>query len=184
MGLFGVLIIASPVGIRFFYGTGFQDSASLLPILLIAVMFVSIAYGAATTLQTTKARGPRAVAALNVAGLVVSLVRLGVDGIRPGHHRGGPGYLVGSTTTSIGLIVTVWRVEHQHWWDLTARLAGGVVLVVAASVATSGLTGISGAVIQLGTAAAFGGVWMLLTRRDVVALWSTLRGRGRSAATG
>jgi hypothetical protein len=43
--------------------------------------------------------------------------------------------------------------------------------------------GVAGAVAQLAAAAAFAVAWLLLNRRDVAALWATLRGRGTTPAS-
>ena len=78
---------------------------------------------------------------------------------------------------------TVWRVERHHWLDLTARLLGGTALALVLFLVTHRLEGLGGAAAQVGAALAFGLVWLALTRRDVLALWATLRGREAPSAT-
>ena len=88
------------------------------------------------------------------------------------------GYLVGSGAASLAILGTVWWVERHHWWGLAARLVGGTALVLALAVLTRDIQGPTGVAAQLGAAVVFALVWLALTRRDVRALWSTLRGRG------
>ena len=183
VGLFGVLVIVSPLAIAVVWGEEYVGAADVLPILLIAVMLTSIALGGATTLQSTRVRGPRAVAYVNLAGFVVSLLvwpflapSLGTTGVALG-------YLLGSGAASLATLGTVWWVERHHWWGLAARLVGGTALVVALALLTRELTGLAGVAAQLGAALAFGVVWLLLSRREVMALWGTVRGRGPASAS-
>lgn len=178
VGLFGVLVLVSPLAISVVWGAEFAAAADVLPVLLIAVMLTSIALGGATTLQSTRGRGPRAVALLNLAGLVLSVVAwpflapaLGTTGVALG-------YLVGSGAASLAILGTVWWVEKHAWEDLAAKLVGGIALVVLLALATRHVSGIVGIAAQLGAAAAFGMGWVAVNRRDVMALWATLRGRG------
>ena len=178
VGLFGVLVIVSPLAIAVVWGKEYVGAGEVLPLLLVAVMLTSIALGAATTLQSTRVRGPRAVAYVNVAGLVVSLAVWPV--LAPSHGPAGValGYLIGAGAASLGTLGTVWWVERHRWADLAAKLVGGTVLVVGLALLTRGITGLPGAVAQLAAAAVFAVVWLLLNRRDVLALWATVRGRG------
>ena len=183
VGLFGVLTIVSPLAIAVIWGEAYSGAAEVLPILLIAVMLASIALGGATTLQSTRARGPRAVAFVNLAGFAVSLLAwpflapsLGTTGVALG-------YLLGSGTASLATLGTVWWIERHHWWGLAARLLGGTALVVALALLTRDIPGLAGVAAQLGAALVFALVWLALTRRDVQALWSTLRGRGAPPAS-
>ncbi len=177
VGLFGVLVIVSPIAISVMWGPEFAAAADVLPVLLIAVMLTSIALGGATTLQSTRLRGPRAVAYINLTGFVLSVAAwpllvpaLGTTGVALG-------YLVGSGAASLGILAAVWRVERHHWWGLAAKLLGGTALVVALAVATRDLAGLGGAAVQVGAAVVFGLLWVALNRSDVLALWATLRGR-------
>ncbi len=183
VGLMGVLVILSPLVITVVWGEEYVGATTVLPVLLVAVMLTSIAQGAATTLQSTRVRGPRAVAYLNVGGFVASVAtwpflapRLGIDGVALG-------YLVGAGLASLAMMATVWRVERHRWLDLTARLVGGTALAVALFLVTHRLEGLGGVLAQVGAALAFGLVWLALTRRDVLALWATLRGREAPSAT-
>lgn len=183
VGLFGVLVILSPLAVTVVWGEEFVGAGDVLPLLLVAVMLTSIALGGTVTLQSTRARGPRAVAYLNLAGLVVSLAvwpflapRLGTTGVAVG-------YLIGAGAASLAILGTVWWVEKLRWWDLTAKLVGGTALVVALALLTRDTTGLAGAAAQLGAATAFGLAWLAVTRRDVRALWATVRGRGATPAS-
>ena len=178
VGLFGVLVIVSPLGIALVWGEEYRAAAGILPVLLLAVMLTSIALGPATTLQSTRARGPRAVAYLNLGGLVVSLAVWPVLAPRLGTTGVALGYLVGAGAASLGALATVWWVERHRWLDLAARLGGGIALVVVLAALARSVDGVGGAVAQVGAALLFGAVWLALNRREVAALWATVRGSG------
>jgi putative peptidoglycan lipid II flippase len=177
VGLFGVMVIGSPLGIALIYGGSFKESATLLPVLLIAVLFASIAMSAATTLQSTRARGPGAVAALNFAGLVVSLALWPFLANRYGMAGVAYGYLAGSLVASAGALGLVWWVERHVWWDLLLRLLGGLAVMVGLARLVSGLSGPWGALAQLAAALAFAGLWVLLNWRQFRSLLDTVLGR-------
>ena len=183
VGLFGVLVIVSPLAIAVVWGEEYSAAAAVLPILLVAVMLASIALGAATTLVSTRVRGPRAVALVNLSGLVVSLAVWPF--LAPSHGTVGValGYLIGSGLASLGMLATVWWVERHHWLDLAAKLVGGTAVVLVLAQLARQVDGIPGALAQLGAAAAFAVAWLLLNRHEVAALWATVRGRGTTPAS-
>ena len=177
-----MLVIVSPLAIAVVWGEEYRAAASVLPVLLIAVMLTSIALGAATTLQSTRARGPRAVALLNLGGLVISLAvwpflapRLGTTGVAMG-------YLAGAGAASLGALATVWWVERHRWVDLAAKLLGGIALVVVLAALARSVEGPAGAVAQVAAAVLFALVWLALSRREVAALWATVRRPGGEGA--
>ena len=183
VGLFGVLVIVSPLAIAVVWGAEYSEAATILPVLLVAVMLASIALGAATTLQSTRVRGPRAVAAVNLAGLLVSLAVWPVLAPRYGTVGVALGYLIGSGLASLGLLGTVWWVERHHWVDLAVKLVGGTAVVLALAQLARGVEGAAGAAAQLGAALVFAVAWLALNRHEVAALWATVRGRGTTPAS-
>ncbi len=182
-GLFGVLVIVSPLAIAVIWGPEFSAAATILPILLVAVMLTSIALGAATTLQSTRVRGPRAVAYVNLAGFVVSLAVWPFLAPRYGTVGVAVGYLIGSGLASLGLLATVWWVERHRWLGLAAKLVGGTAVVLGLAGLARRVDGPAGALAQLGAAAVFALAWLLLNRRDVAALWATVSGRSTTGAS-
>ncbi|QIM21461.1 lipopolysaccharide biosynthesis protein [Phycicoccus sp. HDW14] len=182
VGVIGVLVIVSPFGIAVVYGPSFARSASVLPVLLGAVMLTSVALGGSTALQSTRRRGPQVVAGINLGGLVLGVAAWFL--LAPSHGIEGVavGYLVGAGSASLGTLAAVWWIERQAWLDLAARFAAGVALVVGLALATRDLDGVTGALAQVGAAIVFGAVWTWLNRREVAALWSTLRGGGETPA--
>jgi putative peptidoglycan lipid II flippase len=183
VGLFGVLVIVSPLAIALVWGPEYSAAAQILPVLLVAVMLTSIALGAATTLQSTRVRGPRAVAYVNLAGLVTSLAVWPFLAPRYGTVGVAVGYLVGSGLASLSMLGTVWWVERHRWLDLAAKLVGGTAVVLLLARTARLVDGVAGALAQLGAAAAFALVWLLLNRHEVAALWATVRGRGTTTAS-
>ncbi len=177
VGLLGMLVILSPLGIAVVYGPDYRRSADVLPILLLAVMLTSVALGGATTLQSTRRRGPRVVAALNVAGLALGVGAWTVLAPRYGIVGVALGYLVGAGAASLGTMLAVWRVERHHWLDLAARAAAGIAVVVGLALATRSVPGAAGALAQSAAAAVFGLAWAGLNRAEVSSLWATLSRR-------
>ena len=183
VGVFGVLVIVSPLAIAVVWGKDYEAAAEILPVMLVAVMLTSIAIGAATTLQSTRVRGPRAVALVNLSGLVVSLAVWPFLAPRYGTVGVAVGYLIGSGVASLGLLATVWWVERHHWLGLAVKLVGGTAVVLALAELSRQVAGLPGALAQLCAAAAFAVAWLLLNRRDVEALWATVRGRSGTPAS-
>ena len=130
VGLFGVLVIVSPLAIAVVWGAEYAKAATVLPILLVAVMLASIALGAATTLVSTRVRGPRAVALVNVSGLVVSLAVWPF--LAPSHGTVGValGYLIGSGWPRSACSPPCGGSSGSHWLDLAAKLVGGTLVVL------------------------------------------------------
>jgi len=126
--------------------------------------------------------GHHAVAGINLGGLVLGVAAWFL--LAPSHGIEGVavGYLVGAGSASLGTLAAVWWIERQAWLDLAARFAAGVALVVGLALATRDLDGVTGALAQVGAAIVFGAVWTWLNRREVAALWSTLRGGGETPA--
>jgi putative peptidoglycan lipid II flippase len=183
VGLFGVLVIVSPLAIAVIYGARYSAAQEILPVMLVAVMLTSIALGAATTLQSTRVRGPRAVAYVNLAGFVVSLAVWPFLAPTYGTVGVAVGYLVGSGLASLGLLGTVWWVERHRWLDLAAKLVGGTVVVLVLAQLARRVDGLAGVAAQLAAAAAFAVGWLLLNRHEVRALLATVRGRGTTPAS-
>ena len=177
VGLFGVLVIVSPLAIAVIWGEEYSAAATILPVLLVAVMLTSIALGAATTLQSTRVRGPRAVAYINLVGLFVSLALWPFLAPAYGTVGVAVGYLAGAGIASLGLMGTVWWVERHRWLDLAAKLVGGTVVVLVLAELARRVSGPVGALTQLAAAAVFAAAWLVLNRHEVAALWRTVRGR-------
>lgn len=183
VGVIGVLVILSPLGIRVVYGASFARSETVLPVLLGAVMLTSVALGGATALQSTRRRGPQVVAAVNLGGLALGVATwfvlapsMGVDGVALG-------YLVGAGSASLATLGAVWWLEKQAWLDLAVRLAAGVAVVAAVALLTRDLAGPAGVLAQVGGALGFAALWGWLNRREVASLWATLRGAGGDPAS-
>jgi putative peptidoglycan lipid II flippase len=176
VGLFGTLVLASPLIIDVIWGEEYRAAGAVLPILLVAVMLTSIALGATTAMMVTRSWGPRLVAGLNVSGLVVSVAlwpwlsdRFGIVGVAVG-------YLLGAGTASVAAVVVVWRAEKQAWLGLAARLVGGTALFVGLAALVRVPEGGARLAAEIGAVLLFAGVWLALSRRDVLALWATVRG--------
>ena len=183
VGLFGVLVIVSPLAIAVVWGAEYVGGRRVLPVLLVAVMLTSIALGAATTLAVHPGARPPRRRAVNLAGLVVSLAVWPFLAPRYGTVGVALGYLIGSGLASLGMLATVWWVERHHWLDLAAKLVGGTAVVLVLAELARRVDGPAGALAQLGAAAAFAVAWLLLNRHEVAALWATVRGRGTTPAS-
>lgn len=174
--VFGTLIILSPILVRV-YGPAFSDSAGILPVLLIAVMLTSVALSAAVFLQSTKRRGPAAVAAINAAGLTISVFVWLILGPRFGVTGVALGYLCGAGSASLALFITVWLVERHQWWGLAGKFVLAIGLILGLLQFSSSYVGISGLALQFGSALGFCLVWIAMNRTEALAALALLRNR-------
>lgn len=180
--LFGSLVILSPSIMFLAYGTAYSSSAVLLRILLIAVMFSSVAVGPMATLTSTRARGQLAVALLNLAGLVTSLLTWPWLAARYGTTGVAYGYLAGSAVASLGAMGLTWWVERHVWWDLGVRFTAGLIAMVGLGLATSRATGLTGVGLQTVVAVGYVTLGALLSRAELRRLAGSLRGAGLGAS--
>ncbi|WP_406832499.1 oligosaccharide flippase family protein [Pedococcus sp. KACC 23699] len=177
MPVFGSLALAGPLVLNVLFGEKYMQAQSLLPVLLIAVMFTTLPVAAVNRLTSTGIGGARFVSAVAAGGLVLAVLlwlllspTLGVMGIALG-------YLIAMACTSAFPIGRAWRLDGQHWRDLWLKVGLGLVLLAAGlgyvHVVSPPLWA------DAGLALAFVAVWAGIAFKDILLLARLRRGRIR-----
>lgn len=162
---FGVVIILSRVVLDLFYGDRFAAAGTVLPIMLVAVLFGTVVVAGVNYLTSTSQQGMRISASTSVIGLLIGcaawavLVPLyGVTGVAVG-------YLVGSAFITMPPLVIVWWREGHHWTGLAVRFVVATAALVALS-AYEDRSDVSN-LAAVGLAAAFLVAWLAASATDV-----------------
>lgn len=167
VGVIGALVISSGWIVSLIWGARFGGASSLLPILLVAVLFNAISTAAVNALTSRSQRGMVVSAASSLSGLAVGVVIWMVVGPRYGTTGIAIGYLMGVLVISLVPVVIIWRRDHHSWGTLAVRVGLGVGLMVGALTALRAVNADSSAVAAVATCIAFGAAWSLLCRRDL-----------------
>ena len=186
--VFVSLALCSRLIVGVIWGHRYADAGRLLPILLFAVLPMTLAMASVNSLSTRSQRGMAATSVASVSGLAVGAA---VWGLVAGPWREvgvAVGYLAGTLVIAGIPIGLVWRRDGHRWGGLAAKLLVGLGMAVVLLVGrdTLGL----GPWWDPVCAAVFVSVWLLTVRRDLKVvmrlLTPLLRGRGGtgSAATG
>lgn len=175
---FGALAIGSRTLILVLFHKA-PDAATLLPVLLFAVLGTTLGVACVNAQMTSSMRGNALTSTASAAGMilgslswVVLVPRLGVVGVAWG-------YLVGTWTISLIPILATWRQFGHRWGLLAARLIVGVA--VAGGLARAALVHEWGVVAQLAAAVAFVVGWFALSLPDLRALRALAARRGAPA---
>ena len=177
VGIFGALIICSRFLVALVWGKDFTDAATVLPVLVLAVLATNLAVPSVNAITTTSPRGMRVTTFASLLGMATGVIIWLVVGDRLGIVGVALGYLVGTLVLVSIPVAIVWRRDGHHWATLFLKvfmalgLAGG--LVVVQLVADLPL------VTEPFAAAAFFTGWVLLNRHDL----PTLPRRPRRAQT-
>jgi O-antigen/teichoic acid export membrane protein len=159
VALFGILIVCSRL-VMSIWGPEFDPDDPVFPILLMAILSTSLGVATVNALLARSSRGIRVTTSASVAGMVVGLLLWAL--LVPTLSTLGValGYLVGAVLiASVPFAVVWWKDEHR-WGGLIARLAGGVLVLVAITVAQRVLD--PPLWTDPITAVAFLGIWVLL----------------------
>jgi putative peptidoglycan lipid II flippase len=184
VALMGLLVLASQVWIRLFYGRGYETANRVLPILLAGVLLQALAAPSTARLLVGHSQGQRIFAAANVGGLVVALLSTVLLLVL---HRSVTsvawGFFCGASVVSLIPIGLVWRSDRQRWLSLTAKIVIGVSVVASLRVAESLRSHHMSW--DLLVAIAFSAGWLAVFRRDLHGLRdltaSSHRAAGREA---
>ncbi|WP_344302267.1 hypothetical protein [Nocardioides bigeumensis] len=174
---FGVLILMSDELIVLLYPPGYEEAASLLPLLLAAGLLPSVATGVVAHLLVAHPGGQRIFAACNVAALVAAVTVSGcLLATLGGLWAVAIGYLVGGLLVGSLPLVIVWRREGFAWGEVIAKMAVGSALV------SFGLclerTTLTSTTEGLAVSAAFLALWLVACRRDLARAYPYLTRRG------
>lgn len=140
IGLFGSLILLSRLLVDVFYPVGYDEAATLLPLLLVAVLVPTIATAATTFLLVARANGQRIFAAVNVSGFVLGIGAMTVLLARDHDTRSvALGYLFGSGVVGLVPLGIVWRSERRVWGGPSLKIVVGGALIGAGLLAEAHL---------------------------------------------
>jgi putative peptidoglycan lipid II flippase len=176
VGVFGSLILISPLLVTVFYPGEFNEAADLLPILLVAVLVTTIAAAPTTHLLVARPYGQRIFAGINVLGFVLGITAMWAFLASHQDTRSiALGYVVGAVVVGLAPIVVVWRTDRHRWTGTALRaVAGGALIwlgyVVEEHRGTSVLT-------QVLLVVGFLALWLLLSRNELKAALHELTGR-------
>lgn len=166
VGIFGPLMILSPLLIGTFYRRGgFEEAAVLLVPLLLAVLLLNVVIGPTNSLLTREHRHARIVMVSGLSGAAVgasfwvgAVPAFGVFGVALG-------YLAGTTVMAIVPAVVAWRLDRHPWTALWVRFVLGTGLAVGLAVLVQARD--LGVVLQVALATAMLLAWTLISYRDV-----------------
>lgn len=173
--IIGSLALCSRLLVATVWGHEYDRTATLLPILLLAVLANTIGVACSNSLTTRSHRGMVASTGASVCGMVVGMIAWALLAPKWGPVGVALGYLAGSTVIAAIPIAIVWRRERHPWKGLALRLAAGLVLLVAllAMERTVDPPVAFGPVIAL----LFLGSWVSIMRTDVKLLLGVARRR-------
>ena len=128
VAVFGSLILCSRLLVDVIFGAQYAEAQQLLPILLVAVLAVSLAVAPVTAMTTRSQRGMAVNSAGSIGGLIIGIVVWGVLAQSRGVTGVAVGYLCGALVMAAVPVVAVWR-DGQHWVALMLRTGAGLALV-------------------------------------------------------
>lgn len=167
-GIFGCLIICSQFLVALVWGEEFSTSATVLPVLVLAVLATNLAVASVNALTTTSPRGIRITTGASLLGMAVGVSIWFVVGDRLGILGVALGYLVGAVVIASIPIVIVWRRDGHRWSGVFLRVLGALIVVgvIGAVQRTADLP----VVLEPVFAAVFLAAWVLVSRHDLPAL--------------
>lgn len=179
--IFGGLIVTSPLLVQIIWGNGYERVATLLPILLIAVLVNMLGVPSVNALTSYSQRGMIVASSANVLGMLIGIAIWALAGRRWGVEAVAFGYLAGTTMATAIPTIAVSRRDGHAWFGLFARALTGIALAVI----VGGVVNRTGGRVWLGPAGAGGfiALWLFWMRHRAGPLVSTfLRSISSSAA--
>jgi putative peptidoglycan lipid II flippase len=180
VAVFGVVVLLSRVVLRLTYREAFSGAGTVLPIMLVAVLFGTVVVAAVNFLTSTSQRGMRISATTSVAGLLVGCASWAV--LVPLYDVTGVavGFLIGSAGIAFPPLVIVWREERHHWTGLAGRFVVAVAVLVGLAVYEdrSDASDLAG----LGLAVAFLAAWCVVSLGDLRRVLPFIRPRRAQSA--
>jgi putative peptidoglycan lipid II flippase len=162
---FGVIVILSRVVLQGFYGDEFAAAGTVLPVMLVAVLFGTVVVAGVNYLTSSSQQGMRISASTSVIGMIIGCVAWAVLVPMYGVNGVAIGYLIGSVFIAVPPLVIVWRRERHHWTALAVRFVLATAVLVALSVYEDRADVSTLAAAAL--AAAFLVVWLAVSASDV-----------------
>ena len=165
VGIFGCLIICSRFVVALVWGDEFADAATVLPVLVLAVLATNLAVASVNALTTTSHKGMRVTTGASLLGLAVGVSVWLAAGERLGILGVAVGYLTGTVVIAGIPIVVVWRRDEHRWAGLFLRV--GAALVVVGGVVLVQQRADLPLLLEPLLALVFLAAWLLVSRRDL-----------------
>ena len=131
VGLFGCLILVSGLAVHLVWGSTFDAAASILPILLLAVMMNTLGVACTNALTAGSQRGMLLSASSSVMGMLIGGLSWSILAPTLGAAGVALGYLLGTFLIMIVPIVLIWRRDAHKWGRLTFKASAGLSMILA-----------------------------------------------------
>jgi putative peptidoglycan lipid II flippase len=163
--MFGVIIICSRLIMNLLWGSDYNPTSTVLPILVFALMMTNVAVASVNALATRSRRAMQLTSGASFAGLSVGALSwwlltpsMGIEGVAVG-------FLLGSAVSASAPLLAEWWVGKHSWRFLALRGITGVALLVGLLVAErrANLPIVAEPVV----AVVFCAIWWTLSRRDL-----------------
>lgn len=163
--VFGTLMIVSGLLIRLFFPRpGFDTAATVLPILLAAVLVQNVVVAASNMQLIRTQAAARGVMVGSLAGAVTAVVAWAVFAPAGGQLAVAWGFAASAVVASLLPVLGVWRLDHMSWTAPFLRFAVGLAVASLLTAWTVGQQ--SSAPVQVAVALAFVVGWLLLAWND------------------
>ena len=129
--VFGALALCSPLIVRIIWGERYDRAATVLPVLLLAILANTIGTACTITLTSKSHRGMVTSTAASLVGMATGVLFWAILAPRWGVLGVAIGYLCGTTVISAIPLIIVWRADRHRWGGLTIRLAVGITVLAA-----------------------------------------------------
>jgi putative peptidoglycan lipid II flippase len=177
VAVLGSLAICSALVMRVLWGPGFDAESPILPTLLLAIMFTTVAVPCVNALVTRSRQHMRITTGASFAGLCTGALVWWA--LTPGMTAEGvaAGFLAGSVVSGSTPLLAEWRIGGHRWTWVVLRLPLAVALVLATILALRVLDAPLWA--EPLAALGFCAVWWGMCHRDVELVpWASLRRMG------
>lgn len=171
--VFGSMALCSPLIVSVVWGQRYSHAATLLPILLLAVLANTIGVACTNALTSRSHRGMVTSTVASLIGMAVGALSWAVLAPEWGTLGVAIGYLCGTMVIAAIPIVIVWRRDGHRWAGLALRLAAGLTLIVALLIAERTFS--TSLWLEPVIALAFVGGWLVLMGEDAKAILALAR---------
>jgi len=162
--IIGPLALCSPLIVAVIWGPRYGHAATLLPILLLAVLANTIGVACTNSLTSRSHRGVVTSTVASLVGMATGALSWVVLAPRWGTLGVAVGYLCGTIVIAAIPIIIVWRRDDHRWAGLALRLAAGLTLLVSTLAAERVLS--PSLWLEPVIALVFIGGWLALMRDD------------------
>lgn len=165
VGIFGVIMVCSPLIIALIWGSKFSGAEDLLPVLVVAVLATNLGVTSVNALTTRSQWGNALSTGSSILGMGVGAAIWFTVAPKAGLMAVALGYLCGTVVMSAIPIATVWRMDRHKWGLVFGRIA--LQLIVAGGLIAAEHLAHLPVALEPALAAGFLGVWFLVNRADI-----------------